>query len=607
MSMLNRLCVFFLFFASPLFGDYISLGKFSLSRTELRNAEYCEFLNAVAREGDPFCLWNPLMTDSIWGGIVRTRCQQGLRYFPKDGYADKPVTPLSWISAARYCNWLSYGKPNVGVSVLGTTEGNDCYGVYDTRQFEQIEFIRSCSPIPRRTSEAYYIPTLEEWRQACPDANESGLVNIYSGHWALPWPHLSDVDKGCTNQLGFINAHGNVAEWVETRKGTFLMALGGSLIRGEYSLSHDYSEGDEANKPIGTFGVRIAASNCPKVLPRPSKLTSPVCQLTDVISPKKWVRVGDEGNPRDSIYKVGRVDYTYEIARCVVTCADWCAFMNDVGFDRAIDLGLYNPDMTTGVCGGIVITAQDTGRCLFSPRADWGMRPVVYVSYRDAMRYCNWLQTGNTEEGAYDVTRPNSRRLPGAKYFLPTDDEWCKAAYYDPTRLGSRKYWDYPCRTSNLPPNDPNLDHSCNYLRDGVHLGEKGPFYLSRVDAYPMSATYYGCLQMAGNVWEWVEPVGKHRLNLRGSSYGYTEFGMGIWNRDEAGFDDELNAFGFRVARAVDNPCVVRQPMLQSLCDRLSDLSQKRLLLLIFASWLVSGLSVLVLVAGLLAFFKCAR
>ena len=82
---------------------------------------------------------------------------------------------------------------------------------------------------------------------------------------------------------------------------------------------------------------------------------------------------------------------------------------------------------------------------------------------------------------------------------------------------------------------------------------------------------------------------------------------MGIWNRDEAGFDDELNAFGFRVARAVDNPCVVRQPMLQSLCDRLSDLSLKRLLLLIFASWLVSGLSVLVLVAGLLAFFKCAR
>lgn len=83
MSMLNRLCVCFLFFASPLFGDYISLGKFSLSRTELRNAEYCEFLNAVAREGDPFCLWNPLMTDSIWGGDCQDPVSARLTVLPK--------------------------------------------------------------------------------------------------------------------------------------------------------------------------------------------------------------------------------------------------------------------------------------------------------------------------------------------------------------------------------------------------------------------------------------------------------------------------------------------------------------------------------------------
>ena len=83
-------------------------------------------------------------------------------------------------------------------------------------------------------------------------------------------------------------------------------------------------------------------------------------------------------------------------------------------------------------------------------------------------------------------------------------------------------------------------------------LGEKGPFYLAEVDAYPMSDTYFGCRQMAGNVWEWVEPVCKGKMNLRGSSFGYTEFGMGIWNRDEAGVNDELYVFGARIARAVE-------------------------------------------------------
>ena len=42
-------------------------------------------------------------------------------------------------------------------------------------------------------------------------------------------------------------------------------------------------------------------------------------------------------------------------------------------------------------------------------------------------------------------------------------------------------------------------------------------------------------------------------MNLRGSSFGYTEFGMGIWNRDEAGADDELYVFGARIARAAED------------------------------------------------------
>lgn len=536
----------------------IASAALSLAQTELSNDAYCEFLNACAKRGDPHQLWNKLMADHFFGGIVRTGAAGDWKYSAKPGYGRKPVTYISWESAARYCNWLSYGRPVTGASELGTTEGDEAFGVYDTRQFGTPAFVRSTKPVRRNTDKAYFLPTADEWRAAAAGA-ETGTPIVYDGGWVRPFPHLADVADGVTNREGRVNLHGNVAEWVETRRGFCMLALGGSLIRGAYSLAADFVEGDESNKPIGSFGIRVASKGTPLVLPRPTgKQTIEKSESLSVESP--WVRVGDVGNRRDPIHKVGRVDYEYEIAKYALTCGEWCEFLNAVALNGD-PFGLYNRDMATGACGGIV---REKGR--YAVKTGWAKRPVVYIGYKDVMRYCNWLHYGKprgkcvlgvTEgtdaQGAYDTRLGCSfHRNEQAKYFIPTDNEWCKAAYYDPTRLGGHKYWDYPCRTSDVPPNDPAKPHGCNYMC-GTELGEKGPYYLAEVDAYPNSDTYYGCRQMAGNVWEWVEPVGTARLNLRGGSFGYTEFGMGIWNRDEAGENDELSVFGVRLARRVKN------------------------------------------------------
>ena len=514
------------------------------------NFDYCDFLNKVAVHGDAYCLWNSLMQDHFWGGITKQVVQGQNVYSVKEGYENLPATCVTFASILRYCNWLSYGKP-VGEEVLGTTEGDETFGVYDTRLLEDEKFIKGTQQFVRRTSQSYFLPTAKEWRAWRFSAGYEELpTNVYRGHWARPFPHLVPVDE---------EVRGNVAEWVEARQGSFALALGGSLIRGEYSLSPTYQEGDEINKAISSFGFRVASADNPILLQRPVAENRTLTCAENKLCETKWCHIGHKKNPPSQGYGVGRVDYEFEMCRFALTNAEWCEFLNSVAVNSD-PFGLYNPDMATGVCGGI--EKSDSG---FAVKPGWERRPVVYIGYYDVMRYCNWLHygkpngdcvlgvtEGTRREGAYDTRRKCSyHRNRGAKYFIPTDDEWSKAAYFDPTRHGVCKYWDYPCRTSDVPQNDPTAPHACNYLKDGTMLGEKGPFYLAEVDAYPTSDTYFGCRQMAGNVWEWVEPVRKGKMNLRGSSFGYTEFGMGIWNRDEAGIEDELYVFGVRIARTV--------------------------------------------------------
>ena len=145
-----------------------------------------------------------------------------------------------------------------------------------------------------------------------------------------------------------------------------------------------------------------------------------------------FVTIGNKCNPIDKNC-VGCVPYEYEIAKCAISNAEWCEFLNAVGA-RTVELRLWHKDMETGVLGGIArsgTSGQESASPLFVVKPGWEKKPVTYITYTGVMRYCNWLMTGDMEKGAYDLTVTPPRRLEGAKYFLPTNDEWYKAAYYD--------------------------------------------------------------------------------------------------------------------------------------------------------------------------------
>lgn len=289
----------------------------------------------------------------------------------------------------------------------------------------------------------------------------------------------------------------------------------------------------------------------------------------------QWSFVGDIGNPPDPTVDFtygtsgyGRVDYGYSIAKHEVTNAQYVEFLNAVA--RSDPNSLFHPAMNFESQGGIVRSGV-SGTYSYSVRPDEiGMgpgeadgedytlanKPVVFVTFSNAMRFANWLENGQpvgaqgpttTEDGAYEISDGLSEtRNAGAKFFLPTEDEWHKAAYYD--RNGS--YFVYPTRSNAAPDNElPSNDtgNSAN-LTDG-NLPTADPLRpFVDVGSYSLTYTAYGTFDQAGNVWEWNESsdplLGR---GVRGGSYNYSPYAAQSAARTwRNGVDPDV---GFRLVR----------------------------------------------------------
>lgn len=365
--------------------------------------------------------------------------------------------------------------------------------------------------------------------------------------------------------------------------GEWKHALGGSVIRSPSFAAFNESEGDFPDKSITTFGLRICRSSdslllskandanyVPNSVKKNKGITSqdPLCN--------DYVLIGDAFNRGDCVNRFfGRVNYDFYIARTELSNDSYCSFLNAVA-KYEDPYGLYDENMEIGACGGINRKIENN-IIRYSCKKGWEDKPVVYVNYYDICRYSNWLhygcpQTGKCElgttegtakQGAYNTEdfevvcmghkspyESFGKRNVGARFWIPSENEWYKAAYYDPTRVGNRKYHDYPTRTSDAP----SLQQA-NYMVDN-HLSVGAPFYVAPVDSFPNSPSYYGTLQQGGNVWEWIEDwqygiVGTR--GLRGGSWSYTSYGLNACNTDPGSLNNSGYVFGARICMAASD------------------------------------------------------
>lgn len=261
--------------------------------------------------------------------------------------------------------------------------------------------------------------------------------------------------------------------------------------------------------------------------------------------------VEDTGNAPDPTTGDGEVDYDYAIGTYDVTVAQYCAFLNAVAttpnsVDTTADpYGCYNSSMDNSSANEGIVQVQGgiSGDYTYSVVGDSCNDPITYVTWLDAARFCNWLQNGEpttgvencstTEMGAYtldgDTTNGLEPRNPGATYFIPTLNEWYKAAFYNPTlNSGSGGYYlyatQYNCAPGNTVGNQPN---QANYYTGAGYSVTQEPDYdstvnyLTPVGAFTASTSYYGTYDQSGDVFNWTETNINGYPGLMGDAWDY--------------------------------------------------------------------------------------
>ena len=267
----------------------------------------------------------------------------------------------------------------------------------------------------------------------------------------------------------------------------------------------------------------------------------------------------------------GAVSYSYALSKYDVTVAQYVQFLNAVA-TTGDPYGLYDPLMggaTSGpassdpndpqgttisqvtvssggynypvVCGikrtgtsgnysYSISTSADAN--LGSPPlpATSGNFPVNWDNWGDAARFCNWLENGQptkpegpgtTETGTYALNGAMTiaqlfavpTPAPGTvKYWIPTENEWYKAAYYKGGGTSSG-YWFYPTKNgvynNGSPTGQPGNTlsttgtNNANFNLSGLQSPNK--WILTPVGYYAASPGPYGTFDQGGDLYDFTE------------------------------------------------------------------------------------------------------
>lgn len=276
--------------------------------------------------------------------------------------------------------------------------------------------------------------------------------------------------NGGPSAYGTYDQSGQVYEWTER----ILLNPASAEPIGRIIRGGSWNNGNRDQIYLPPIATNLSSSDRQNTQPHnySSSIGFRICSLLNPLSLPYFVDVGDINNTPDttldSSFMIGYVPYQYKIAQYLVTNCEYVEFLNAIA--KANIYNLYKPDTSFLNRSGIIISGIP-GNYTYSVKPNYGNKPVTLVNWFDAARYCNWLHNGKpsgspsnttTEDGAYflnGITSGFTQETLGigigpsrknALYFIPTENEWYKAAYYMGQGTNSG-YWTYATQSNDGP------------------------------------------------------------------------------------------------------------------------------------------------------------
>ena len=503
------------------------LMPYQIGTYDVKASEYCTFLNAVAKKSDPHGLYNTNMTsDPDVACIIRSGdAISGYTYVSIDGRKDFPVTYVGWFAATRFCNWLENGQPT----------GDQTNGVTENGAF--------VAGVPVKGA-AWSLPTEDQWYKAAyylpstnntpgkycsfgTDSNDAPgnkweeAVVANRANYSLngiftmqTQPRLTPVGsfKSSASPWGAYDMAGELNQWTSTfdASGNNVIIRGGSW-KSQSSDELKSTTRRFTNPVLGssTVGFRVVYNIPP----------TPIVTHLDMM--KDLVPVGDPNNTADVSataggVSLGSVPTAYQIEKYDVTAEQYCMFLNAVA-THADPHALYNPKMATDSDIASIIRYGNTniGYSYFTiPGRE--KFPITYVNWFATLRFCNWLENNQligdespetTETGSFNPDDQGvfSIATNNPKWLLPTENQWYKAAYYQPAKDGNDAlYYSFGTGSDYPPVNSlSTMSNSANYCpSSGVFTTPTQP-RLTSVGTFTKTTSPCGAYDMAGDVSQW--------------------------------------------------------------------------------------------------------
>lgn len=266
--------------------------------------------------------------------------------------------------------------------------------------------------------------------------------------------------NGGVSAFGTRDQCGNVWEWNEGIYGDNSRGLmGGSWNSDEIAISYSGITSSDINTKSNNIGFRLIS-------------------LINDTTFSRFINIGELNNFADTRNNKGSVSYSYDIMINPVTNQEYVEFLNSVDPSGTNSNSLYSSLMNTNnngsnnTRGGIVLNTNNSIGQKYSTKFNFANKPVVYVSFLNAIRMANWLHNNKLstgiDDGAYTINGSSITRNINAKYAIPTEDEWYKAAYYDSQKilkdmnaggnlnltlnsLPTYGYWIYATQSDSVP------------------------------------------------------------------------------------------------------------------------------------------------------------